>query len=329
MNGNFSFGDYFKEGAIELAWELVTRPQADGGYGLDPRPALGHRLPRRRRGRRALARRSPACPTSGSCAAGMEDNYWSHGRARARRPVLARSTIDRGPEYGREGGPAVDEDRYLEIWNLVFMQYERGAVRGKEDFDDPRRRCRRRTSTPAWAWSGSPTLLQGVDNLYEIDEVVPGHRAGPRSSPGRRVRRATTTDDVRLRVVADHVRTALMLIGDGVTPGNEGRGYVLRRLLRRAVRSMRLLGVDEPALPELLPVSRDAMSAVLPRAGDRLRPDLARSPTPRRRRSGRPCAPAPTILDTAVARGEDRRRHRRCPATRRSRCTTPTASRST
>ena len=93
-------------------------------------------------------------------------------------------------------------------------------------------------------------LLQGVDNMYEIDEVFPVIERASEIS-GRRYG-ADHADDVRMRVIADHVRSALMLIGDGVTPANEGRGYVLRRLLRRAVRSMRLLGVEDPTLPELL-----------------------------------------------------------------------------
>ena len=109
-------------------------------------------------------------------------------------------------------------------------------------------------------------LLQGVDNLYEIDEVFPvldraaalaGKQYGSSKNPN-------DVDDVRLRVVADHVRSAMMLISDGVTPGNEARGYVLRRLLRRTVRSMRLLGYEDPVLPELLPISRDAMAPSYP-----------------------------------------------------------------
>ena len=287
MNGNFSFGDYFKEGAITLAWELLTSSQADGGFGFDPETALGHRLPRRRRGRRALAARSPACPPSASSAAARRTTTGHMGVPGPVRPVLARSTIDRGPEYGAEGGPDVDEDRYLEIWNLVFMQYElrRGQRQG---------RLRRssatlpaaRTSTPAWAWSGSPTLLQGVDNIYEIDEVCPVlDRAAELT--GQALRRATTTRTTSGCAWSPTTcARALMLIGDGVTPGNEGRGYVLRRMLRRAVRSMRLLGVDEPALPELLPVSRrrDEASRTPSWRADFERISAGRR-TPRRRRS--------------------------------------------
>ena len=169
--------------------------------------------------------------------------------------------IDRGAEYGPDGGPIVDEDRFLEIWNLVFMQEELSAVRAKDDFDVVRPLPRPNIDT-GMGLERVAYLLQGVDNLYEIDEVYPvieraAELAGKRYG-------ADHGDDVRLRVVADHVRSALMLIGDGVTPGNEARGYVLRRLLRRVVRSMRLLGMDAPSFGELFPVSRDAMQGSYP-----------------------------------------------------------------
>ena len=165
------------------------------------------------------------------------------------------------PEYGPDGGPIVDEDRFLEIWNLVFMQEELSAVRAKDDFDVVRPLPRPNIDT-GMGLERVAYLLQGVDNLYEIDEVYPvieraAELAGKRYG-------ADHGDDVRLRVVADHVRSALMLIGDGVTPGNEARGYVLRRLLRRVVRSMRLLGMDAPSFGELFPVSRDAMQGSYP-----------------------------------------------------------------
>src|SRR5689334_8331738 len=165
--------------------------------------------------------------------------------------------LDRGPEYGKEGGPDVDEDRYLEFWNLVFMQNEVTDVRSKEEFrivgDLPAKNI-----DTGMGLERIASILQGVDNLYEIDEVKPildraaqltGKRYGAHSG---HLASESHPDDVRLRVIADHVRSSLMLIGDGVTPGNEGRGYVLRRMLRRAVRSMRLLGFDEPSLPLLL-----------------------------------------------------------------------------
>ncbi|MGY1742828.1 MULTISPECIES: alanine--tRNA ligase [unclassified Blastococcus] len=260
MNGNFSFGDYFKDGAIQYAWELVTGRLEDGGLGFDPEKIwvtvyldddeaaeAWHRI--------------AGLPKERIQRLGMEDNYWSTGAPGPAGPC-SEIYVDRGPEYGPDGGPAVDRagDRFLEIWNLVFMQYERGAGEGK-DFPILGELPKKNIDT-GMGMERVAFLLQGVDNMYEIDEVAPVLR---RAADLAGVRYGQDHDaDVRLRVVADHVRSGLMLIGDGVTPGNEGRGYILRRLLRRAVRSMKLLGVDEATLPELLPVSRDAMSASYP-----------------------------------------------------------------
>jgi alanyl-tRNA synthetase len=260
MNGNFSFGDYFKEGAIQYAWELITGSVEDGGLGFDPERIwvtvyldddeaadAWHRI--------------AGLPKERIQRLGKDSNYWSTG---AQGPAGPCSEIffDRGPAFGPDGGPAVDEagDRFLEIWNLVFMQYERGPGEGKE-FPILGELPKKNIDT-GMGLERVAFLLQGVDNMYEIDEVAPvlyraAELAGIRYG-------ADHEADVRLRVVADHVRSGLMLISDGVTPGNEGRGYILRRLLRRAVRSMKLLGVEEATLPELLPVSRDAMSASYP-----------------------------------------------------------------
>ncbi len=213
---------------------------------------------------------------------------------------------DRGEEYGQEGGPAVDEDRYMEIWNLVFMQFELSAVRSKVDFDVSGPLPAENVDT-GMGLERVASVLQGVDNLYEIDEVYPvlakaaemtGKSYGANSGHSAQ---ASHPDDVRLRVVADHVRTSLMLIGDGVTPGNEGRGYVLRRMLRRAVRSMRLLGFDEPALPHLLPVSMERMKQSYPELEtgfDRIS-KIAYAEEEAFRRT---LASGTTILDTAVSR---------------------------
>ncbi|HEY0507771.1 MAG TPA: alanine--tRNA ligase [Blastococcus sp.] len=260
MNGNFSFGDYFKEGAISYAWELITGRVEDGGLGFDPEKVWAtvyldddeaadawHRI--------------AGLPKERIQRLGMDDNYWSTGAPGPAGPC-SEIYIDRGPEFGPDGGPAVDTagDRYLEIWNLVFMQFERGAGEGK-DFPILGELPKKNIDT-GMGLERVAYLLQGVDNMYEIDEVAPVlHRAAALAG----VRYGADHEaDVRLRVVADHVRSGLMLIGDGVTPGNEGGGYILRRLLRRAVRSMKLLGVEDATLPDLLPVSRDAMSASYP-----------------------------------------------------------------
>ncbi|GGL13513.1 alanine--tRNA ligase [Mangrovihabitans endophyticus] len=266
MNGNFSFGDYFKAGAIPLAWELSTTSQADGGFGLDPE--------------RIWATvyldddeaielwKQTGVPAERIVRRGKKDNFWSMGIPGPAGPC-SELYYDRGPDYGPEGGPEVDEDRYLEFWNLVFMQYEITDVKSKEDFtivgDLPKKNI-----DTGMGLERIASILQGVDNLYEIDEVRPiltraaemtGKRYGAHSGHAAH---QSHPDDVRLRVIADHVRTSLMLIGDGVVPANEGRGYVLRRIMRRAIRAVRLLGWQEAALPELLPVARDCMSPSYP-----------------------------------------------------------------
>jgi alanyl-tRNA synthetase len=260
MNGNFSFGDYFKAEAIQFAWELVTGRTEDGGLGLDPEriwPTVyldddeafeaWHRI--------------AGVPVERIQRRGKDDNYWSTGAPGPAGPC-SEIHYDRGPEYGPGGGPEADPagDRYLEIWNLVFMQYERGPGEGKE-FPILGELPKKNIDT-GMGLERVAFLLQGVDNMYEIDEVAPVLRRAAELAGVRYG--ADHESDVRLRVVADHVRSGLMLIGDGVTPGNEGGGYILRRLLRRAVRSMKLLGVEEATLPELLPVSRDAMSGSYP-----------------------------------------------------------------
>ena len=137
------------------------------------------------------------------------------------------------------------------------MQDELSAVRSKEDFDI-RGALPQKNIDTGMGLERVAFLLQGKANMYEIDVMFPVIAQRAMQMTGRRYG-ADPVDDVRFRVVADHVRSSTMLVADGVTPGNEGRGYVLRRLLRRAVRSVRLLGYEDPALPELLPVSRDKM----------------------------------------------------------------------
>jgi alanyl-tRNA synthetase len=259
MNGNFSFGEYFKAEAIKYAWDLVTTAQEAGGFGFDPDKVWVTVLHSDDEAA-ALWSNIAGLPDYRIQRRGLLDNYWHMGIPGPGGPC-SEIYIDRGPEYGPEGGPIVDEDRFLEIWNLVFMQEELSAVRAKDDFDVVRPLPRPNIDT-GMGLERVAYLLQGVDNLYEIDEVYPvieraAELAGKRYG-------ADHGDDVRLRVVADHVRSALMLIGDGVTPGNEARGYVLRRLLRRVVRSMRLLGMDAPSFGELFPVSRDAMQGSYP-----------------------------------------------------------------
>ena len=259
MNGNFSFGDYFKEDAIEFAWELVTTAQENGGYGFDP-DTIWVTVYREDDEAAQLWKQVAGLSDERIQRRGVKDNYWHTGQPGPAGPC-SEIYVDRGPEHGPEGGPVVDEDRYLEIWNLVFMQEAIDSVRSKDDFrivgDLPSRNIDTGMGLERVAY-----LLQGVDNLYEIDEVYPVlERAAELSG-----RQYGTDDeaDVRLRIVADHVRSGLMLISEGVTPSNEARGYVVRRLLRRSVRMMRLLGIGDPVLPELLPVSMTAMRGSYP-----------------------------------------------------------------
>src|SRR4051794_1810791 len=259
MNGNFSFGDYFKEGAIELAWDLVTRSQADGGFGLPERDLLVT-IYEDDDESYGLWRRIAGLPDEKVVRLGKKDNYWHMGIPGPGGPC-SEILIDRGAEFGPEGDVEKAGDRYLEFWNLVFMQEELSAVRSKADFDI-RGPLPSKNIDTGLGLERVAYLLQGKDNMYEIDEMFPVIEKA--SELSGRVYGRNHEDDVRFRVVADHVRSAMMLIADGVTPGNEARGYVLRRLPRRAVRSMRLLGVEDRILPELLPVSRDKMALSYP-----------------------------------------------------------------
>lgn len=256
MAGNFSFGDYFKEQAIPLAWQLLTSNLDKGGFGFDPQrlwvtvyenddeaEKIWHEVvgvPRNRIQRR-----------------GMLDNYWSMGVPGPCGPC-SEIYYDRGPEHGEEGGPIADENRYLEVWNLVFMQFARGDGPGKENYPILGELPAKNIDT-GMGLERMAAILQGVDNIYEIDTTrgilntacaIAGVTYG-----------ADDDHDILLRVVADHSRTCVFLISDGVVPGNEGRGYVLRRLMRRVIRNMRLLGAESPSMAEL---ARSAISAMSP-----------------------------------------------------------------
>ena len=258
MSGNFSFGDYFKELAISYAWELLTTSESAGGYGFAEKD-LWVTVYKDDDEAFNLWKQIAGLPDERIQRLDMDTNYWSTGQPGPAGPC-SEIFFDRGPAYGADGGPATDDDRYVEIWNLVFMQYLRGPGSGK-DFeilgDLPKKNIDTGMGLERVAF-----LKQGVENMYEIDQVRPVlDRAAELS--GRRYG-AVHDDDVRMRVVADHVRSSLMLMADGITPSNEGRGYILRRLLRRTVRSMRLLGVDAPTFEALFPASRDAMKAAYP-----------------------------------------------------------------
>ncbi len=323
MAGNFSFGDYFKAGAVDLAWELVTRSQADGGYGLDEDRLWVDGLPRRRRGRASSGARSASRrPGSSGSARPTTSGRWAcpvrAARARRSTTTAARRTA---PTAARRSTASATwrSGTSSSCSTSAARAPARTTTRSSAS-------CRSRTSTPAWAWSGWPPLLQGVDNLYEIDTSraildraaeLTGVRYG-----------ADPASDVRLRVVADHARTAVMLIGDGVTPVQRGPRLRAapdhapgdpvdaaarragpgrsRRWSRRASARWARSTPSWSPTPAGSPRSRVAEEGVVPRDAAHRR---ARSSTP-------PCPrPAPPAACS--------------PATRRSRCTTRTASRST
>ncbi|MGP3948674.1 alanine--tRNA ligase [Streptomyces sp. 7N604] len=247
MCGNFSFGDYFKEGAIRYAWELLTTPVAEGGYGLEGEK-LWITVYEEDDEAERIWREVIGVPSERIQRLGMGPNYWSMGVPGPCGPC-SEINYDRGPEFGEEGGPAVNDERYVEIWNLVFMQYVRGEGSGKEDFPILGELPSKNIDT-GLGLERLAMILQGVQNMYEIDtsRAVIDKATELTGVPYG----AAHDSDVSLRVVSDHVRTSVMLIGDGVTPGNEGRGYVLRRIMRRAIRNMRLLGAKGPVIGELV-----------------------------------------------------------------------------
>ena len=259
MCGNFSFGDYFKEDAIPFAWELLTKPVSEGGYGF-PEEKLWATVYLDDDEAVDIWHNKVGVPMDRIQRRDMADNFWSMGVPGPCGPC-SEIYYDRGPDHGRDGGPVADEDRYLEVWNLVFMQFERGAGPGKEGYPILGELPAKNIDT-GMGLERMAALLQGVDNIYEIDTTkVILDRAS--SLTGTKYG-MNPKSDVSLRVIADHARTCAFLIADGVLPGNEGRGYVLRRILRRVVRNMKLLGANEPSISHLINASISAMAPQYP-----------------------------------------------------------------
>lgn len=283
MCGNFSFGDYFKETAIPLAWELLTTPQEGDpktglrGFGLDPQ-RLWVTVYEDDDEAYALWRDKVGIDEERIQRFGPEDNYWNTGQPGPGGPC-SEIYYDRGPAYGIEGGPAADETRYVEIWNLVFMQFRLSEVRSKSDFDVAGPLENQNIDT-GLGLERLAMILQGVENMYETDQVRPVLDKAQQLAGVTYTSTEDPTDphhsiDVRLRMIADHTRSALMLINDGVRPGNEGGGYILRRLIRRVILGMRLLGVERPVFGELISTSRDAMKGVYPEVAEKSETILA------------------------------------------------------
>ncbi|GIF74528.1 alanine--tRNA ligase-related protein [Asanoa siamensis] len=273
MLGNFAFSDYFKRESMAWALDLLT-----GDFGLE-RDRLWMTVLRGDEESVDLWR-SLGVPAERVQRLGPEDNFWSMDVPGPSGPT-SEIFYDRGPGVGRDGGPAVDSERFVELWNLVFMQYRRGDSDDEILGDLPGRHIDTGLGRDRLAM-----VLQGVPNLQETDVARPTLRA---------VRDATGRDDepAAHRLVTDHLRTAVFLVGAGVRPGNEGRGYVVRRLLRRAVRRLVLLGVDEPVLGPIA----DSVTEVPP--GAPARPVVEREEAAFRRtlRAGN------RLLESALERG--------------------------
>jgi alanyl-tRNA synthetase len=249
MLGNFSFGDYFKADAIRWAYELATQ-----GFGFPPE-RLWATVYLDDDEAFDLWVSQTDIPAERVQRRGKDENYWDMGVAGPCGPC-SELFFDRGPEHGPDGGPVVDESRFLEFWNLVFMQYEQdddGNIIG----DLPRKNV-----DTGMGFERLAMLLQDVPNVFETDVIRPIlDRAVELTGVDYG---SDDKSDISLRVVADHARSSSFLIADGVLPSNEARGYVLRRLLRRAVRHLRLLGTDKPVLPDMMSVVIDTLGDAWP-----------------------------------------------------------------
>ncbi|CAN5343763.1 alanine--tRNA ligase [soil metagenome] len=260
MLGNFSFGDYFKREAISWAWQLSTRSPDEGGWGFDPN-RLWATVYEDDDEAEQLWLNETDIPASRIQRRDAKDNYWSTGGPGPCGPC-SEIFYDRGPEHGIDGGPIADETRFLEFWNLVFMQFEAGSG-GNPELKGSDAIVGRLPKPSVDTGSGLERvamLLQDVPNVYETDLLRPMldtaiSLTGTRyrgTDPGSTDPGDDLDTDIWLRVVAEHARSTAFLIADGVLPSNEGRGYILRRLIRRAVRSARKLGTDQSIMTTMM-----------------------------------------------------------------------------
>ena len=240
MLGNFSFGDYFKHEAIAWSWEFLTSPD---WVGLDPErlyPSVYEKDDEAFN----IWRDEIGIPESRITRLGKDDNFWEHGSG----PCGPCSEIyfDRGAEYGcgkPDCAPGCDCDRYMEVWNNVFSQFDND---GNGNYSD----LIQKNIDTGMGLERLAVVCQGVDSLFDVDTVMNiTHKVS--EITGAHYGDSHKTD-VSLRVITDHIRASVMMISDGILPSNEGRGYVLRRLLRRAARHGKLLGVNEPFLYQVV-----------------------------------------------------------------------------
>ncbi|HUG85857.1 MAG TPA: alanine--tRNA ligase [Euzebya sp.] len=267
MMGNFSFGDYFKREAIRWAWELSVTAPEQGGFGFDPE-RLWATVYEDDDEAEQLWLSETDVPASRIQRRDAKDNFWSTG---GNGPCGPCSEIfyDRGPEHGREGGPIVDETRYLEYWNLVFMQFETDGsgdpeLKGSDAIIRP---LPAQNVDTGMGLERAAMLLQDVPTVFETDVFKPmvdqaidltGTTYTGTFGDG------SVESDTWLRVIAEHARSTAFLIGDGVLPSNEGRGYILRRLIRRAVRSARKLGTDTTIMTPMMVSVIDTLGDAYP-----------------------------------------------------------------
>ncbi|MFN3254565.1 MAG: alanine--tRNA ligase [Ilumatobacter sp.] len=253
MLGNFSFGDYFKSKAIPWSWELVTERW---GFDGDQIWVTVHETDDEAE---AIWHEEVGVPMERIQRLGDKDNYWQMGDTGPCGPC-SELHIDRGPAFGPDGGPLGDPfgDRFMEFWNLVFMQFNQAADGSRTPLPKP-------SIDTGAGLERILALKQGVDSVWETDLMQPLIDAA-QSLTGKtyRVGDYDDRDSFGLRVLAEHARSGAMLVNDGVFPSNEARGYVLRRILRRAVRFAYLLGTDKLVMPQLTEVAIDVMSNAYP-----------------------------------------------------------------
>ncbi|MGB0112515.1 MAG: alanine--tRNA ligase [Ilumatobacteraceae bacterium] len=258
MLGNFSFGDYFKESAIPWSWELVTGDPASGGWGFDG-DRLWITVHESDDEAEAIWHEQVGVPMDRIQRLGDKDNFWQAGDTGPCGPC-SEIHIDRGPAFGPDGGPLGDPagDRFMEFWNLVFMQFDQAPDGSRTPLPKP-------SIDTGAGLERILALVQGVDSVWETDLMQPLiDEACSITGKSYRVGDYDDRDSFAMRVLAEHARSGAMLVNDGVFPSNEARGYVLRRIIRRAVRYAYLLGTDSLVMPRLTEVAIDVMANAYP-----------------------------------------------------------------